>query len=79
MESTQPRRFGYVEEDLLCVIATQLATRIALLRMQEDEVEPAASATGTVPFGPPLVLRRYADSLGLAEPAVPCLNSPAPC
>lgn len=62
VESTQPRRFGYVEEDLLCVIATQLATRIALLRMQEDEVEPAASATGTVPFGPPLVLRRYAEN-----------------
>lgn len=62
VESTQPRRFGHVEEDQLCVIAAQLAARIALLRTQDEDAPAASPAAAIALSGPALVLRRYAEN-----------------
>jgi len=62
VESDQPSRFGYVEEDLLCVLSAHLATRIALLRTQEDEAPAAVATVTSAPQGPALVLRRFAEN-----------------
>jgi len=63
-ESTTTGRFGYGEEDALCVLAAVVANSTDLY---ETESEPAAEEAGPAgatagPTGPPLRLRRYAEN-----------------
>ncbi len=63
-ESTETGKFGYEEEDALCVLAAVVANSADLY---ETEPEPAmektrATRVATTPTGPPVRIRRYAEN-----------------
>lgn len=70
VESGEPGRFGYDDEDALVTLAAQLAVQVQLLQDGADEAGETSPATAAAaPSGPPLSVRHYAedDSVFLDE------------
>lgn len=62
VESGQPSHFGYVEEDLLSLIAAQVAARTLILRALDEESTPVPVSLPAQPQGAPLHLRHFTEN-----------------
>jgi hypothetical protein len=63
-ESTSTGRFGYAEEDALCVLAAVLANSTDLYETEPEPAveEPSRAGPPAGPTGPPLRVRHYAEN-----------------
>jgi hypothetical protein len=64
VESPNPRRFSYDDEDALVTLAAQLGIGIRLCQDAAENAESPAPIAATVPAAPgiPVVVRRYAEN-----------------